>query len=735
MIKKHLFAALCVALSASSGVCSAFAENYYFRIRPSVSILNQNPFSVRINGDQAGVVGSRFAAKAEASSPRETLRFSISEGNLPPGISIDQTSGTIQGFPMARGRFAATVKAEDAFSTAMAPLSIVVYDPLEIASTISPYATVGKAYSAVFNAAGGDQTFKWAITGTPPTGLILGAVTQPTAILSGVPTTAGYWDGIRVTVADASSHTATGLPFAITVADPLLITGVPTLIGTVGEAYSTTFTSTGGHNPISWTMSPALPNDTGLRFSNGSISGIPSKATTISGVVVRATDNGATNSVASSPFSIAISAPLSVAGEPVSFATVGIGYNAVFTASGGAGGNIWNASPLPDGLSLANGSLTGTPTTTGTWNDIAISVKDRDGRMALYPSFSISVSSPLNLAGKPANLGTVGTAYSSPFTFSGGNGSYSWTVISGALPDGLTIQNGTIAGTPSKTGFWSNIVVRLKDGDGRTAQSESFSIDVHSPLLLTGSAPAIGTTGVGYSGAFSASGGDGSYTWKSVGGSLPPGLTMAGGTISGSPTQAGTWSNIIVQVEDGRGRVKQAPAFSVVISSPMWMTGGLSASGKVGTYYQAQLYANGGTGSYSWSVVYGSLPSGLSLSNGTVYGTPNVASTWSFTIRATDTNGRIADYGVFSISVAPNQVREPASGDYYDGWNYVWMDYGGSYTTLTWGGSYIGDFPANVTVISAGGATYYRGSFRESGGGGDWADSPFYNYAVYRTIP
>lgn len=74
------------------------------RLRPSISILNQDSFSVRIDGDRAGVVGSRFAAKAEASSPRETLRFSVSDGALPPGVALNESSGAISGNPTVKGQ-------------------------------------------------------------------------------------------------------------------------------------------------------------------------------------------------------------------------------------------------------------------------------------------------------------------------------------------------------------------------------------------------------------------------------------------------------------------------------------------------------------------------------------------------------------------------------------------------------------------------------------------------------
>ena len=61
-------------------------------------------------------------------------------------------------------------------------------------------------------------------------------------------------------------------------------------------------------------------------------------------------------------------------------------------------------------------------------------------------------------------------------------------------------------------------------------------------------------------------------------------------------------------------------------------------NGYVGLSYSATLAASGGTGSYTWSIVSGSLPPGLSLnpSTGAITGTPTTAGTSSFTVQVND---------------------------------------------------------------------------------------------------
>ncbi|NUQ36083.1 MAG: FG-GAP repeat protein, partial [Planctomycetaceae bacterium] len=62
--------------------------------------------------------------------------------------------------------------------------------------------------------------------------------------------------------------------------------------------------------------------------------------------------------------------------------------------------------------------------------------------------------------------------------------------------------------------------------------------------------------------------------------------------------------------------------------------------------YGDDITAQGGAGSYSWSLAGGALPPGLTLTGGTptatISGTPSLAGTFDFTIRATDQTGRSA---------------------------------------------------------------------------------------------
>ncbi|NEI52726.1 hypothetical protein GR217_34470 [Rhizobium leguminosarum] len=91
----------------------------------------------------------------------------------------------------------------------------------------------------------------------------------------------------------------------------------------------------------------------------------------------------------------------------------------------------------------------------------------------------------LSIAGAPIAEAMVGLAY---FGFTvqaqGGVPPYTYSVHSGSLPAGLTLDSstGVISGTPSATGVSSGIVIRATDDDGGTADLDAFTITVRNVL-------------------------------------------------------------------------------------------------------------------------------------------------------------------------------------------------------------------------------------------------------------
>src|SRR5581483_5379321 len=88
--------------------------------------------------------------------------------------------------------------------------------------------------------------------------------------------------------------------------------------------------------------------------------------------------------------------------------------------------------------------------------------------------------------------------------------------------------------------------------------------------------------------------------------------------------------------------VVQGAATQLTITSP--------SSATVGQAYNGAIGITGGTSPYACSIISGTLPSGLSISNCTITGTPSAAGRTSLVVKATDSN-HPADSATSSIAL------------------------------------------------------------------------------------
>ena len=87
--------------------------------------------------------------------------------------------------------------------------------------------------------------------------------------------------------------------------------------------------------------------------------------------------------------------------------------------------------------------------------------------------------------------------------------------------------------------------------------------------------------------------------------------------------------------------------------------------GQAGVSYSQTLTASNGNTPYTWSVISGSLPSGLSLNpaTGAITGTPAVAGAYTFTIQVTDSTGDTANI-TLSITISSSSGGGGGGGAY-----------------------------------------------------------------------
>jgi large repetitive protein len=152
----------------------------------------------------------------------------------------------------------------------------------------------------------------------------------------------------------------------------------------------------------------------------------------------------------------------------------------------------------------------------------------------------------------------------------------------------------------------------------------------------------------------------GEDVWVIDNGSPPPGLSLGtDGTLSGTPSQAGTWTFWVeMQLPDndhcnGTADTTQEQ-FSISISPgvPRLIIGPESAPpGTVSVQYSLQMTASL-SDPKTWAIVDGALPPGLALgpSDGLISGMPTAEGTYSFVVRAALADDR-SDTKVLGIAV------------------------------------------------------------------------------------
>ena len=404
-------------------------------------------------------------------------------------------------------------------------------------------------------ATGGSGTgYTFTATGLPP-----GLVISSSGTISGTPTASGTYN-YTVTITDSAGNTGT-LNCTITVAPPPVSASCVTIDAVQGVAITPTpLVAMGGTGTGYSFTATGLPP--GLSISKtGVISGTPTASGTYNYTVTITDSDGnqgtlnCSITVAPPPVSASCVTIVAVQGTPITptplVATGGTGTGYTFTATG-----------LPPGLVIStNGTISGTPTASGTYN-YTVTITDSAGNKGTL-NCSITVAPPPISASCVSITAVQGTPIT-PVTLkaTGGTGTgYKFSAT--GLPPGLHITtSGMIYGTPTASGTY-NYTVTITDSAGNQG-TLNCSITVAPPPIVSKCLCDTATEGTRITPVtMTASGGSGSgYTFSATG--LPAGLTMSSsGTISGTPTQAGTFT-YTVTIRDSAGNTATVTCTIVV---------------------------------------------------------------------------------------------------------------------------------------------------------------------------
>jgi hypothetical protein len=128
--------------------------------------------------------------------------------------------------------------------------------------------------------------------------------------------------------------------------------------------------------------------------------------------------------------------------------------------------------------SATAGTVTGLAA--GTWY-FAVTAFDGSGNESAYSvEISTTIAAPLTLTGPPTTTGTSGVAFSTAMTAAGGKAPYTFSIQSGALPAGLSLNTatGAISGTPTKAGSFSFTVKVVDSNNPVVTASQACTLTI-----------------------------------------------------------------------------------------------------------------------------------------------------------------------------------------------------------------------------------------------------------------
>ena len=553
---------------------------------------------------------------------------------LPAGMSLS-SSGVLTIGGVAPGMYNVAFSVTDGLDTLWRGASVRV-SALNITSDILPNATQGASYSATIGVSGGAAPYTFTLNGGLPSGLSMNAAGG----ISGTVNTGPGRFSFNVSVIDSSAP-ANSYSRNVTV----MVVGTPKKLPSI-QPYGGTFSdctlgvactqgisiNAGGSAPFTWSAS-GLPPGLSIGSASGTfgtpgdgeINGWPTTAGDYT-VTITATDNEGASVTNSFPFRVSTMAARhdGVNGTIGAFLSVPIrviggtpfGTGAMYTAALVSG-------RMPVGMTFdpANLVMSGTPAENGGFNPV-FDFTDAGGS-TLRATIPFFVSTPGPNIHHNGYLGswTTGSSLSQQLNACCAPG-YSWSVVGGAMPPGMTLSSGGLLNAPALNtpgDYW--FIVQVQDTFTGNVSAVRFTILV-TPLT-TALPPELnfGNVGSGYDVDLTVTGASGAVTWSlEPFNYLPPGLqlTSSGGvwSLDGTPTHSGQYT-FRLRATDSAGntlvRDFTVSVYPANAAPPVAITTYYNfGTWTIGEVHQP-LSATGGMNSYTWTVVGGALPPGVAL--------------------------------------------------------------------------------------------------------------------------
>ena len=688
-----------------------------------------------------------FTFKANGTRP---IDWEFVSGDLPDGLTFDESSAAISGTPNEAGDFEFTISAINSvdIDTKIFTLSISNGKPQILRTTLSDgsdpnsYTSYYSYYDTLI--AKGVKPITWTLNEGEEDKLPPGLVLSSDGKISGFPYKHGTYK-FNVTAENELGTDTAEITIKILGVRPMLIENYQIPSAVVGKSYSYQLTALGSQ-PITFKIEDLSSLPEGLTFdeNTGIISGIPTKASesTYQFEAIALNDYGAYTqklglyvAEASDIEILNDTLPVLVLGEPYSFKLETSGTTPTkWAIEGNLNFFLGATSNIP--LTITD---SGTLTAPAIYNNsllqgstaIKITASNGNSKAVKYFAFSVTrkdQAQKINL--DACKDGTVDKYYSQDFNLA----IYTNTadIINGELPPGLKLVNVEPAtnilsrpyvyGVPTKAGTYNftfragypgfkantyvskdfTIVINETgdngNGNGSGNNNGGGGSVITDPKIETSSLP-NGTTKIYYSTSIKASGSN--LTWRIVSGDLPDGIGLRSNFLYGTPTKAGIYKFEIAAVNS---KGADSKTFTLTINenqAPEIVTDVLPA-GEKNISYSALLTANSST-DVTWSIYSGKLPTGLTLNaNGAITGTPTEQGDYNFTVKAVNSYGSASKS--FTIRIEAQKFDITLDDAYYlESYKVIFNenDFDNATTKTTWKIS-DGSLPKGIKITNKG---------------------------------
>lgn len=274
----------------------------------------------------------------------------------------------------------------------------------------------------------------------------------------------------------------------------------------------------------------------------------------------------------------------------------------------------------------------------------------------------VSAANPNNVptfSGTPSTVASVGQVYRfSPSVQDEDGDKLSFVVKNRPSWLAFSYQGGSLTGTPTAAGTYSNIEIFVKDGHS-TKSMGKFSITVtaaNSAPKISGTPVTTATAGQAYSFQPSATDANGNTLGFSIQNKPAwASFSTSTGKLSGTPT-AGTYSSIVISVSDGKLSAS-LPAFGIAVgggNSAPKISGVPSTSLNANSAYSFQPTAtDANDDALTFSIANKPSWATFSTTTGKLSGTPDAASVGTYSnIVVSVSDGKVsASLPAFNIAV------------------------------------------------------------------------------------